>query len=108
MKLMITPEGIEKLQELNIDNKTYLLLWYDVDDCGCGVNGVPTIRFTDKKLESHIDVVNESYPTLIHEQQQVFFNKELKLDVRNGNFRLTSPEEVLNPFIPAQSVCSVT
>lgn len=49
MKLEITKQSLSKLHELNIDNRKYLLLLYDRDDCGCGVNGVPTIRLTNEK-----------------------------------------------------------
>ncbi|WP_156290863.1 iron-sulfur cluster biosynthesis family protein [Oceanobacillus salinisoli] len=106
MKLMITPEANRKLKELNVEENKYLLLWYDRDDCGCGVNGLPTIRFTNEKKDFHQEVNNQSFPTLIPEQQAVFFNNDLKLDIHLGSFRLTSPNEMLNPFIPQHSICT--
>ncbi|RKQ37726.1 iron-sulfur cluster biosynthesis family protein [Oceanobacillus halophilus] len=104
MKLTITPEANEMLKEINSQDRSYLLLWYDVDDCGCGVNGMPTIRLTDEKSDYHQDVLNDSFPTIISKQQAVFFNQDIKLDIINGTFRLSSPDEMLNPFIPQQSI----
>lgn len=107
MELVVTKEAIEKLNKLNQENNDYLLLWYDRDQCGCGVNGLPTIRFTNEKKDYYKEVQNSTMRTFITEQQAVFFNNELKLDYQNGCFRLTSPEQVLNPFIPENSICSI-
>ncbi|MBM7598053.1 uncharacterized protein YqkB [Virgibacillus halotolerans] len=107
MKLTVTPEAAAQLQPLNDQTYRYLLLWYDIDDCGCGVNGVPTIRYTNEKSASHMEIENAEYPTLIHKQQAIFFADDLKLDFANGTFRLSSPEEILNPFIAQASVCEV-
>lgn len=104
MELTVTPDAQEALQKLNGGNYHYLLLWYDAEGCGCGVNGVPTIRFSNQKMKNYIDVVNNLFPTLIHEQQASFFADDMKLDFINGTFRLSSPEGILNPFISQQSV----
>lgn len=107
MKLEITERALSKLDEININNKKYLLLFYDRDDCGCGVNGVPTIRLTNEKKDYYDVVKNNNMPTFVPKQQAVFFNKELKLEYRNGFFQLLSPEETLNAFISLHTVCSV-
>lgn len=107
MKISVTPEAAAQLQSLNDQTYHYLLLWYDTDGCGCGVNGLPTIRYTNEKQGYHIEVENADYPTLIHKQQAIFFADDLKLDLINGTFRLSSPEGVLNPFISQKSVCEL-
>ncbi|PAV29563.1 hypothetical protein CIL05_11915 [Virgibacillus profundi] len=107
MHLTITPEAKVLLDRLNTDNNHYLVLWYDTEGCGCGVNGIPTIRFTNEKDPLDIKVENEVYPILIHKQQATFFAEDMKLDVKGEMFRLSSPEGILNPFISAQSVCVV-
>ncbi|RLL48143.1 iron-sulfur cluster biosynthesis family protein [Oceanobacillus piezotolerans] len=104
MQLSITPIAEEKLKELRNNDSSYLLLWYDTDGCGCGVNGLPTIRFTNEKQPFHVQVSNAVYPTIIAKQQAVFFAEDMKLDYKNGSFRLTTSEEMLNPFIPVQSI----
>ncbi|GAB3052428.1 iron-sulfur cluster biosynthesis family protein [Virgibacillus ainsalahensis] len=107
MQLSITAEAKEKLSQLNRNNNQYLLLWYDIDGCGCGVSGVPMIGFTDGSGINSIEVKNDSYPTLINKDQAVFFEENMKLSVVNGSFRLSSPEGILNPFISEQSVCEI-
>jgi len=107
MELNITEAAVQRLNELNKDEMNYLLLWYDRDDCGCGVNGVPTIRFVNETNDHYKEVQNDLFPTLISKQQSVFFNIEMKLDYFNGCFKLSSPEQMLNPFIPENSVCSI-
>lgn len=107
MELTITEAANKRIIELNEGKMNYLLLWYDRDGCGCGVNGIPTIRLINEKQDYYQEVHNETIPTFVNEQQSVFFNKELKLDYQNGCFKLSSPEQVLNPFIPENSICTI-
>lgn len=98
MRLTITPEAKEKLKMIN--QKAYhLLLWYDTEDCGCGVNGMPTVCLINQKKPMYKEIENDTYSTLVHEQQAIFFAKNMTLDIVGGMFRLSSPEGILNPFI---------
>ncbi|QGS68845.1 hypothetical protein CV093_11510 [Oceanobacillus sp. 143] len=47
---------------------------------------------------------NGSFSTYISEQQAVFFTKSMKLDYKNGTFKLSSPEGMLNAFIATNSI----
>ncbi|MFC3038992.1 iron-sulfur cluster biosynthesis family protein [Virgibacillus xinjiangensis] len=105
MELTITSEAADHLNRINQEGKSYLKLWYDTEGCGCAVNGLPTIRFTNENSNRSLEVKSDRYPVLIDSDQAVFFEEKMKLDVRNGSFRLTSPEGVLNPFISQQQVC---
>ncbi|GAA0480035.1 hypothetical protein GCM10008986_00660 [Salinibacillus aidingensis] len=108
MELKITPSAEMVLKELNKKGDPYLLLWYDTDDCGCGVNGLPMISFVGEVNSTYQEVDSNVYPTYINRQQAVFFHPKLKLDVvNNGTFRLSSPEGILNPFISASKVKSM-
>ena len=104
MKLMITPEAEQQLKQLNQDADSNLLLWYDIEDCGCGVNGLPTIRFIKEKKSFYTPIENDRITTYIDADQAVFFAEEMKLDIHKGMFRLSSKEGILNPFIPAQNL----
>jgi uncharacterized protein YqkB len=104
MKLSITDKALEKIQELNQDADNYLLLTYDTRKMGCAVNGLPTFRLTREENNRLLEVESEQYPTYITEMQAVFFADVMKLEFTNGMFRLTSPEGILNPFIPVNSV----
>ncbi|MDY0408372.1 iron-sulfur cluster biosynthesis family protein [Virgibacillus soli] len=104
MQLKITDEAVEQLQTLNHENKQFLLLWYDIEGCGCGVNGVPTIRFVNEVKDYHVSVKNEVFKTYISEQQMTFFAPTMILQFMQGAFRLSSPNEILNPFISISSI----
>lgn len=106
MKLTITENAVSKIYEMNDVKDKYLLLRYDTDGCGCGVNGVPTLEIVAEKDEDHIDIENPTIPTIVNKMQSVFFAENMKLDFVNGMFRLSSPDGILNPFIPTNSVCS--
>ncbi|GGA67669.1 iron-sulfur cluster biosynthesis family protein [Ornithinibacillus halotolerans] len=106
MKLTITELAMDKINELKGSSNPYLLLQYDTDGCGCGVNGVPTIDFVADKYETHMEVENESIPTIVDKMQSVFFAENMKLDFVNGMFRLSGPEGMLNPFI-STPVCTI-
>lgn len=107
MKLVITPEAEEQLNQLKRATDNYLFLWYDTEGCGCGVNGVPTVKFIQDKKDTYDEVEsNNSIPVLIDGHQKVFFANEMKLDAKKGNFRLSSKEGILNAFIPIQHLAS--
>lgn len=104
MELTVTDKALEKLSELRKAEHNYLLLAYDTDGCGCGVNGMPTIRFKSNKDDSFQTVKCEEMDTIVHYQQKAFFAKEMKLDYNGATFRLSSPNEMLNPFIAVDHV----
>lgn len=107
MKLSITPEAEEALFGLSKDKNTQLLLWYDTDDCGCAVNGVPTVRFVKEIEPSFEKVENDQFDTYVDRSQAIFFHPTLTLDFKNNKFRLVSPEGYLNAFISQSSVCQM-
>ncbi|MFD1018575.1 iron-sulfur cluster biosynthesis family protein [Thalassobacillus hwangdonensis] len=104
MKLTITEEAKAVLEQLKGGQHGYLKLFYDTDGCGCGVNGVPTVRWAADRTEWDDEVENADYQVLVHRQQAVFFDDQLKLDLVRGAFRLSSPQGILNPVIPSSEV----
>ncbi|WP_339227904.1 iron-sulfur cluster biosynthesis family protein [Oceanobacillus sp. FSL K6-2867] len=104
MKLTITPEAEQELKDIKT-NDSSLVLWYDTDGCGCGVNGLPTIKLVTERQDYYEELTgNTTLATFIDSRQAVFFSNDMKLDIRNGVFRLSSPEGILNPFITTQQV----
>ncbi|WP_082233923.1 iron-sulfur cluster biosynthesis family protein [Halobacillus massiliensis] len=105
MKLTITEDALKELKQVKTSNHTALRLYYDTAGMGCGVNGQPTIRFTDLVREEKDETVeNEDFHVIIDKQQAVFFQKDMKLAFTKGTFRLSSPEGILTPIIPVASV----
>ena len=104
MRLTITDEALHQLQLLQPEGRPYLRMEYDIEGCGCGVNGVPTVYFTDKSTEYDINVENEHYTIFLDEQQTVFFKPEMKLEWNKRLFRLKSPNGMLNPSLSSASI----
>ncbi len=104
MKLTITHQAEEELQKINDLSKPLIRLFYDTEGCGCGVNGLPSIRLESERRETDLEVKSTSFSTIIDDQQAIFFKNEMKLDFVKGSFRLSSPEGMLNPIISIKDV----
>lgn len=92
------------MKELAVDDQQSLLLWYDTEGLGCGVNGLPTIRLVSEIKPSYKKVDNPTYPTYIDEHDISNFAEKLTLDFVNNMFRLSSPSNILNGFISSSSI----
>lgn len=106
MRLHITEKAYDKLNELNQAQDNILALTYDTEGCGCGVNGMPTISLVSEAEANTEEVACDQYTVTVHKQQATFFAKEMKLDYNGATFRLSSPNEMLNPFINVGAVTS--
>lgn len=104
MKLTLTEEAKKQVTYMQEEERPFIRLFYDTEGCGCGVNGLPTIRLDDEERDTDRRVENDDFDVIIDHQQAVFFKKEMKLDFKKGVFRLSSPEGVLNPIIPIKDV----
>lgn len=104
MKLRITEEAKQQLEKIQDSERPLIRLFYDTEGCGCGVNGLPTIRLEKEERDTDRKVENEDYSVIIDNQQATFFKKDMKLDFIKGTFRLSSPDGILNPIIPIKDV----
>ncbi|WP_181350013.1 iron-sulfur cluster biosynthesis family protein [Thalassobacillus sp. CUG 92003] len=104
MKLNITGRAEATLRQLAPPEDALLRLDYDSEGCGCGVNGVPVVRWTRRTDEWDEPVDNPLFDVIVHRQEAVFFQPEMKLDFINNAFRLSSPQGILNPIISPQTV----
>lgn len=102
MQLTITDDALREIEKMNPNNKYHLLMWYDTAGCGCGVSGMPIVQLTDEQDTTYKEITSNYSRTLIDEEQAIFFAKHMKLDIINGMFRLSSPNEILNPFISSR------
>ncbi|KHE72183.1 iron-sulfur cluster biosynthesis family protein [Halobacillus sp. BBL2006] len=104
MKLYITEEAREQLEKLKDPDRPLIRLFYDTEGCGCGVNGLPTIRLDSERRDTDREVDNDTYEVIIDDQQATFFKPKMKLDFKKGSFRLSSPDGILNPIISTKDV----
>jgi len=102
MQLTITNETLDEIEKMNPNHQYHLLLWYDTAGCGCGVSGMPIIQLTDEQDVTYKEIKSDYSQTFIDEEQAIFFANNMKLDFVNGMFRLSSPDEILNPFISSR------
>ncbi|KGP72159.1 iron-sulfur cluster biosynthesis family protein [Pontibacillus yanchengensis] len=104
MRLHITEQAIKQLQQLQPANCSMLRLYYDTDGCGCGVDGMPIIHFTNQRTLYDEEVENDHYTVIIDDQQKLFFDDNMTLEWNGQLFRLKSPKGMLNASISSRDI----
>lgn len=104
MKLTITDEAVQQIHALQPKDQTYLRLESDTEGCGCGVNGVQILYFTNVKTEHDEEVENDHFSIIIDEQQKIFFHPTMTLEWNKSLFRLKSPNGMLNPSLSSSQI----
>jgi uncharacterized protein YqkB len=99
MKLKITEAAANKLNEKISGKQGYLKLKYDIDGCGCAVNGIAALWLESECHENESELSTSGIPVYIEKSKEVFFDEEMTLDYKeaSGCFQLKSPNEYLNP-----------
>lgn len=99
MKMEITKTAADKLQEKMAGKQGYLKLKYDIDGCGCAVNGVAALWLEESFSNDERLIETGNLPVYIEKYREVFFDERLILDYSQstGCFQLKSPNEYLNP-----------
>ncbi|WP_147533865.1 iron-sulfur cluster biosynthesis family protein [Bacillus marasmi] len=100
MQIDISEGAEQKLAERTTGKDGYLKLVYDIEGCGCAVNGVPALWLVKELVgdEAEVETANQR-SIYIEKDQQVFFAEKMTLDfsVKANCFQLKSPNEYLNP-----------
>ncbi|TLS35676.1 iron-sulfur cluster biosynthesis family protein [Pseudalkalibacillus caeni] len=100
MEIRFTEEAKTKLEEqVKCYPGTVLELYYDIDDCGCVVNGVTELRLVEKAEETEGALQTNYLPVFLEKKYQVFFDDEMTIDFvkKYSCFQLKSPNQMLNP-----------
>lgn len=99
MNLKITEAAANKLHEKISGKHGYLKLKYDIDGCGCAVNGVAALWLESERHEYERELSTSAIPVYIEKSKEVFFDEAMTLDYKeaSGCFQLKSPNEYLNP-----------
>src|SRR5574342_1229540 len=99
MKMKITQTAADKLKEKISGKEGYLKLKYDIDGCGCAVNGVAALWLESEQEQNEIEIETNGLPVLIEKAKEVFFDEQMTLDysAAAGCFQLKSSSEYLNP-----------
>ncbi|MGJ7921260.1 iron-sulfur cluster biosynthesis family protein [Neobacillus sp. LXY-4] len=99
MQIIITEEAGKKLTEKTAGKDGYLKLVYDIEDCGCAVNGVPVLWFVKELSGDEVEVKTNKCTIYMEKDKLVFFDETMSLDfsVTANCFQLKSPSQYLNP-----------
>lgn len=99
MQINITEMAEQKLAERTARKTGFLKLVYDIDGCGCAVNGVPALWLVKELNGTEAEVEANQRSIYMEEDQQVFFAESMTLDFseKANCFQLKSPGEYLNP-----------
>lgn len=96
MKLQFTDGAIERLEH---DQEGFLKLHYDIEDCGCVVNGVTQLVLEEEVGDYDVEIETNFRPVRLQKQYAVFFDENMKIDYlpKHQCFMLKSDNEILNP-----------
>ncbi|WP_226657255.1 iron-sulfur cluster biosynthesis family protein [Pseudalkalibacillus hwajinpoensis] len=96
MKITFTDKAIEQLEQ---EQEGYLKLEYDIEDCGCVVNGVTQLVNDKRQGNYNMELESNFRPVRIQKQYAVFFDKDMKIDFlpKYQCFMLKSDNEIINP-----------
>ena len=99
MYITITELAAEKINKLTTGKNGYIKLIYDIDGCGCGVNGVAALLFVGELEENDQEINTNEDNIYIEKSQEVFFDEKMTIDFseKANSFQLKSPNEYLNP-----------
>lgn len=95
MNITLTPAAVSWLASRGADPRP-LKLVYDIDGCGCGVNGVPRLWRVSGPEPGDGTACAAPVTILYNRRQAVFFEDRLVLDVQpeRGVFTLKSDNQI--------------
>lgn len=79
MKMTWSKDAVAALRARFGDDVAGFRLVYDIDGCGCGVNGVPALWAVDSAQSGDIRADSEPLALWIDPQQRVFFDDALRI-----------------------------
>jgi uncharacterized protein YqkB len=101
MEITLTEIAAEKINEKTAGHDGYLKLKYDIDGCGCAVNGVPALWFVPELDADDIAIETKDKTIYVEKSKTVFFDEQMKIDFSQTTncFQLKSPGQILNGYM---------
>ena len=99
MKITISEAAGKKMSEKIAEKNGYLKLVYDIDGCGCAVNGVPVLWFVAEVEADDVEVKTNDRSIYVEKDKQIFFDETMQVDFSpsSNTFQLKSTSQYLNP-----------
>jgi uncharacterized protein YqkB len=98
MEIMITEPAAAKIGEKTNDDKGFLKLKYDIEGCGCAVDGVFALWFVPELEDDDMAIETNAQTIYVEKAKTVFFDEKMKLDYSETTnwFKLSSDQQILN------------
>lgn len=86
MKITFTDTAIHRLTPFTSDqNEAILKLVFDTEDCGCSVNGVPTLWLVSQANNDDLTAETETFKLTYKAKDEIFFEENMKIDFNEAN-----------------------
>lgn len=96
MRITFSAAAVDYLTPILADSNKQLKFSHDTEDCGCAVNGVPTLKLIDEP--SAYDQAGEADPLPFYyvPQDIVYYEEHMSIDYtpQNNRLSLKSPSQV--------------
>ncbi|AQR77889.1 iron-sulfur cluster biosynthesis family protein [Paenibacillus larvae] len=101
MHLTITETAERILSPLLQEPSTWLKLVYDIEGCGCAVDGVPALWLVNECKPTDKIARGSSFDVLYNPKQEIFFEEDIKIDYSKDSkaFTLSSPNQIYSVSI---------
>lgn len=98
MQITITEAAAVKIAEKISGRTGFLKLKYDIEGCGCAVDGVAALWFVPEVEATDIAIETNSETIYVEKSKMNFFDEQMIIDFSNGTkwFQLKSPQQILN------------
>jgi uncharacterized protein YqkB len=98
MEIIITEPAAAKIEAKTNDDKGFLKLKYDIEGCGCAVDGVFALWFVPELEDDDMAIETNAQTIYVEKAKTVFFDEKMKLDYSEITnwFKLSSDQQILN------------
>ncbi|QOY36148.1 iron-sulfur cluster biosynthesis family protein [Anaerobacillus isosaccharinicus] len=81
-----------------INKDEIFVLFYDTEDCGCAVNGIPLLNI---ELESSkgdlVKIDTNAFELYMFKKDMIFFDDDMRIHYENNQLRLSSDFQIYTP-----------
>lgn len=92
--------SIEAQNYLNglINKGEIFVLFYDTEDCGCAVNGIPLLNVElETAKEDLVQIHTNAFGLYMFQKDMIFFDDYMKIHFENNRLRLSSDSQIFTP-----------
>lgn len=96
MKITFRPAAVQALKPYVGDGQAILKLVYDIEGCGCVMDGVSALHIVPQAAFGDVQGEGDPYPFLYEPSYEVFFEPKLNIDYKPDRdaFTLSSDGQI--------------